>query len=87
MTLIEERIKARLAQRTSKGVAHIQDEMKLIEDIGLDSLDIVELLFELEEEFDLEIPNVDAMHFVIVQDVVTYIQERTKTTEETSTII
>ena len=59
------------------GVAEtaIQMEASFIDDLGADSLDIVELVMALEEEFDLEIPDSDAEKVVTVGDVVEYIKE------------
>ena len=50
-------------------------EASFIDDLGADSLDIVELIMALEEEFDLEIPDSDAEKVVTVGDVVEYIKE------------
>ena len=50
-------------------------EASFIDDLGADSLDIVELIMALEEEFDLEIPDADAEKIVTVSDVVDYIKE------------
>jgi acyl carrier protein len=76
--IIEERIKIRLAEKFQKSASGITLESRLIQDLGLDSLDTFELLFELENEFNIEIPTADAMAFVKVQDVVAYIQEKTQ---------
>ena len=50
-------------------------EASFIDDLGADSLDIVELIMALEEEFDMEIPDADAEKVVTVGDVVDYIKE------------
>lgn len=50
-------------------------EASFIDDLGADSLDIVELVMALEEEFDIEIPDADAEKVVTVNDVVEYIKE------------
>ena len=50
-------------------------EASFIDDLGADSLDIVELIMALEEEFDLEIPDADAEKIVSVSDVVDYIKK------------
>jgi len=49
-------------------------EASFIDDLGADSLDIVELIMSLEEEFDMEIPDSDAEKIVTVNDVVEYIK-------------
>lgn len=51
-------------------------EASFIEDLEADSLDIVELMMELEEEFDIEIPDEDAEKISTVADAVNYIKER-----------
>ena len=58
------------------GVAEdaVSNESSFIDDLGADSLDIVELIMALEEEFDLEIPDAEAEKIVTVNDVVEYIK-------------
>ena len=59
------------------GVAEnaVAQEASFIDDLGADSLDIVELIMALEEEFDIEIPDADAEKVVTVGDVVDYIKD------------
>ena len=59
------------------GVAEtaVVPEASFIDDLGADSLDIVELIMALEEEFDIEIPDGDAEKVVTVNDVVEYIKD------------
>ena len=59
------------------GVAEnaVTQEASFIDDLGADSLDIVELIMALEEEFDIEIPDADAEKIVTVGDVVDYIKD------------
>ena len=70
-----EKVKAIIVEQL--GVADTSVEMysSFIDDLGADSLDIVELVMALEEEFDLEIPDTDAEKVVTVGDVVDYIKE------------
>lgn len=75
--LLEERIITGLAKVLNKQPSQIQKESRLIEDLEVDSLDALDLIFKLEEEFDIEIPE-GSLPFVTVQDVITYIQEKTK---------
>lgn len=56
----------------------VTTETTFIDDLGADSLDIVELIMALEEEFDIEVPEVEAEKIVTVGDVVTYIFEKTE---------
>ena len=53
----------------------VSNESSFIDDLGADSLDIVELIMALEEEFDIEIPDSDAEKVVTVGDVVEYIKD------------
>ena len=59
------------------GVAEdsVNTEASFIDDLGADSLDIVELIMALEEEFDIEIPDSDAEKVVTIGDVVDYIKD------------
>jgi acyl carrier protein len=75
--LLEERIIAGLAKVLNKPPGQIQKESRLIEDLEVDSLDALDLVFKLEEEFKIDIPDGE-FHFVTVQDVITYIQAKTK---------
>ncbi|WP_298055695.1 acyl carrier protein [uncultured Campylobacter sp.] len=53
-------------------------ESKIIEDLGADSLDVVELVMALEEKFEVEIPDSDAEKLITINDVVTYIENLNK---------
>ena len=56
----------------------VTEQASFVDDLGADSLDIVELVMALEEEFDLEIPDEDAEKIVTVGDAVNYIKENTQ---------
>lgn len=53
-------------------------ESKIIEDLGADSLDVVELVMALEEKFEVEIPDSDAEKLIAINDVVSYIEKLNK---------
>ena len=53
-------------------------DSKIIEDLGADSLDVVELVMALEEKFEVEIPDSDAEKLLTINDVVTYIENLNK---------
>jgi acyl carrier protein len=57
----------------------VTQEASFVEDLGADSLDVVELVMALEEEFDIEIPDDDAEKLTTIKQAVTYIDEKTKT--------
>lgn len=56
----------------------VKPEASFIDDLGADSLDIVELVMAMEEEFDMEIPDEDAEKLKTVQDVLNYVQSKGK---------
>lgn len=54
--------------------AEVKEDSKFIEDLGADSLDVVELVMALEEKFDIEIPDEDAEKILTVSDAIKYIE-------------
>lgn len=74
---VEERIITGLAKILKKQPSEVQKESRLIEDLMLDSLDTLDLIFRLEEEYNIDMPEGE-LHFVTVQDVITYVQKKTK---------
>ena len=70
-----EKIKAIIVEQLGAAEASVTLEASFIDDLGADSLDIVELIMALEEEFDTEIPDAEAEKIVTVGDVVDYIRE------------
>ena len=74
---VESMIITGLAKILKKEPSEIQKEARLIEDLNIDSLDTLDLIFELEEKFNIEIPQ-NQRPFVTVQDVINYVQEKTK---------
>ena len=70
-----ETVKGIIVEQLGVTEATVTMEASFIDDLGADSLDIVELIMALEEEFDIEIPDADAEKVVTVGDVVDYIKE------------
>ncbi len=70
-----EKVKNVIVEQLGATESSITMEASFIDDLGADSLDIVELIMALEEEFDTEIPDTDAEKIVTVGDVVDYIRE------------
>ena len=70
-----EKVKAVIVEQLGVSETAVEMEASFIDDLGADSLDIVELVMALEEEFDMEIPDADAEKVVTVGDVVEYIKE------------
>ena len=73
-----EKVRGIIVEQLGVSEASVTMEASFIDDLGADSLDIVELVMALEEEFDIEIPDSDAEKVVTVGDVVDYIKENVK---------
>ena len=73
---IATQIRTALAQHLKRDVSKIRPQDRLREDLGLDSLAMIELLFKIEEHFDLEIPNEDLSRVTTVADVTVYVEEK-----------
>lgn len=72
---IFEKVKGIIVEQLGVAETAVTMEASFIDDLGADSLDIVELIMALEEEFDIEIPDADAEKVVTVTDVVDYIKD------------
>ena len=70
---ITERVKSVIVDQLGVSMEEVTPEASFIEDLGADSLDIVELIMALEEEYDMEIPDEDAEKIQTVNDVISYI--------------
>jgi acyl carrier protein len=73
---VAERLRVIVAKELKQDVSSITPEHTLRGDLKLNSLDAIELMFRIEEEFDLSIPDDDMMGFVKVGDVIDYLQRR-----------
>ncbi len=70
-----EKIKEIIASQLGIELEDVTPEASFIDDLGADSLDTVELVMALEEEFDIEIPDEDAEKILTVNDAISYIEE------------
>ncbi|MBN9689043.1 MAG: acyl carrier protein [Verrucomicrobia bacterium] len=75
---IEQRIKDIIVDQLSVNADQVTPEAKFIEDLGADSLDTVELVMALEEEFGMEIPDEEAEKLQTVGDVIKYVEDLQK---------
>jgi acyl carrier protein len=73
---IQARVKEIVIEQLGVNEDEVTPEASFLEDLGADSLDIVELVMALEEEYELEISDEDAESIKTVQDVVSYIEGR-----------
>ena len=64
-----------IAKQLGLGVEQLEDEATFMGDLGTDSLEIVELIMVLEDEFEIDIPDEDAEKLLAVGDVVNYIND------------
>ncbi len=71
-------VKAVVVEQLSINADAVKMESKIIEDLGADSLDVVELIMALEEKFEVEIPDSDAEKLIKIEDVVNYIDNLKK---------
>ena len=73
---IEQRVKDIIVEQLGVNADQVVPEAKFIEDLGADSLDTVELVMALEEEFEIEIPDEDAEKILTVGKALDYIKEK-----------
>ena len=74
--MIFEKVAAILAEQLDVELDTIKMETSLVDDLGADSLDVVDLVMSLEDEFDVEIPDEDVENVRTVGDIVKYLEER-----------
>ena len=74
MSSIEERVKKIVAEQLGVKEEEVKNEASFVEDLGADSLDTVELVMALEEEFETEIPDEEAEKITTVQQAIAYIE-------------
>ncbi len=76
MDELEMKVKSVIAEKAGKSVSDIRDDASFIEDLGLDSLDLVDMIMKLEEEFGISIPDEDLDKIRTVKDAINYIREK-----------
>mgnify|MGYP001258186554 FL=1 len=78
MSTIEERVKKIVAEQLGVKLEDVKNESSFVDDLGADSLDTVELVMALEEEFETEIPDEEAEKISTVQAAIDYIVANSK---------
>lgn len=76
MSDIETRVKKIVVEQLGVKEDEINPKSSFVDDLGADSLDTVELVMALEEEFETEIPDEDAEKIVTIEDAIKYVKER-----------
>ena len=74
---IEKKVQAIICEQLDVDAADVIPEASFADDLGADSLDLVELIMAMEEQFDVSIPDEDAEKIVTVQDAIDYIKKAT----------
>jgi acyl carrier protein len=72
---VDNKVKEIIAEQLNVEIAQLEPSKSFLNDLGADSLDIVELVMAMEEEFDVEIPDEDAEKIQTVGDAIKYISE------------
>ena len=77
---IADRVRSIIAEQLGVKIEEVTDAASFIDDLGADSLDTVELVMALEEEFGIEIPDEDAEKMATVGDAIKYIEKKASAT-------
>ncbi len=73
---VEERIKKIIAEKLSVDMEEVVPEASFVDDLGADSLDLVELIMSMDEEFDTDISDEDAEQITTVKDAIDYVNKQ-----------
>lgn len=73
---VADKVKSIIAEQLGVKIEEVKPEASFIDDLGADSLDTVELIMALEEEFNVEIPDEDAEKMTKVADAIKYVEEK-----------
>jgi acyl carrier protein len=78
---IEQRVKEIIVEQLGVNESEVKPEAKFVDDLGADSLDLVELVMALEEEYNMEISDEDAEKILSVGDAINYIKGKSSTAQ------
>jgi acyl carrier protein len=73
---VEERVKKIIAEKLSVDLEEVVPDASFVDDLGADSLDLVELIMSMEEEFDTDISDEDAEQITTVKDAIAYVNSQ-----------
>ncbi len=71
-----EKVKELISKQLNKPIEEITDDKEVVKDLGADSLDVVEMLMNLEEEYDISVPEEDAVEIKTVGDIISLIESK-----------
>src|SRR5438270_14074370 len=83
---VEQKVKQIIVEQLGVDENQVDNTASFVDDLGADSLDIVELVMAFEEAFDIEIPDEDAEKIRTVNDAVDYIQKHAKVTQQIASL-
>jgi len=72
---LEAQVKAVIAEQLQEDIENLQNEASFIEDLGADSLDLIELVMAMEDRFHIEIPDDEAEKIQTVQDAINFVKQ------------
>ena len=78
MKTTEDKIKRIISEQLGSPLLNIKSDSTFLDDLGADSLDVIELIMAFEDEFKIEIPDIDTEKILNVKDAIAYIEEKTK---------
>ncbi len=73
---VADKVKQLIAEQLNKSIDEVTEEKEVVKDLGADSLDVVEMLMGLEEEFSITVPEEDAVNIKTVGDIVKLIEDK-----------
>ena len=73
---VEQKVKAAVAEQLGVAAEEIKNESSFMDDLGADSLDLVELVMSFQNEFGITIPDEDSAQLTTVQSAITYVQSK-----------
>lgn len=74
--VVEDKVKEIIVEQLGVSADEVVNEASFVDDLGADSLDIVELVMAIEEEFDIEVPDDDAEKMQNIGDVIAYVESK-----------
>ena len=74
--MAENRIRELIAEQLNKKIEEVTDEKEIVKDLGADSLDVIEMLMSLEEQYNITVPEEDVVNIKTVGDIIKLIESK-----------